>query len=179
MIKIRFLSVLFALIFASFSGYTQVKNYKGEKGFAKKQATVNMEQIGKKYPEVKNAISKLKVPNSQWEESPVFRKINPSEVIYKASKHQMKITQSSREVSPAPDTTFQALYDNGFAIPPDVNGVVGLNNLMVTLNTQVRIQDRQGNNLMTTALGNFWHSMPNHSGTFDPKSFTTLTKIVG
>lgn len=169
MVKKRALLSACALIFIGLASYAQVETYRGVKGFATKQATVNMEQLGKKYPEVKEGVPKLKIPNSQWEEEPVFGKINPSEILFKASSKQMKSTESSRTVSPAPDTTFQALYDNGVSIPPDVNGVAGLNHLMVTLNTQVRIQDRQGHNLMTTSLSNFWHSMPNSGGTFDPK----------
>jgi PKD repeat protein len=151
--------------------FSQVKNIKGEKGFAVKEATVNMKEIGKRHPEVKSEIPEMKVPNEEWEEQPHFGEISSSEIIYKAPADMMKrsLIGANREVSPAPDTTFQALYDNGHSIPPDVNGVAGINNLMVTLNTQVRIQDRDGNNLMTTSLSNFWEPMPNNAATFDPK----------
>ncbi len=159
------------LLFVNYNVFSQERNIKGEKGFAVKQATVNMKKIGEKYPEVKNEIPKMKVPNEHWEEQPHFKEISPSEVIYKAPANMMKHSggNASRDVSPAPDTTFQALYDNGNSIPPDVNGVAGINNLMVTLNTQVRIQDKEGNNLMTTSLSNFWDPMPNNGATFDPK----------
>ncbi len=169
MSKIKIILLLIASFCAGFTGFSQVQTYKGEKGFAKKQATVNIKQIGKKFPEVKHATPQKKVPNEYWEEKQKFGKIKSSEIIYQAPTSLIKRSNSSREVSPVPDTTFQALYDNGHAIPPDVNGVAGLNNLMVTLNTQVRIQDKQGNNLMTTTLSGFWGSMPNNSATFDPK----------
>ncbi len=165
--KINF-SVLLVLLLASLAGFSQIKNYRGEKGFARKAATVNIKEIGKKYNEEKHATPKLKVPNAYWKKSPHFNKIKASEVIYLASKRS-KNSNAVREISPAPDTTFQALNDNGTSIPPDVNGAAGLNYLMVTLNTQVRIQDRQGNNLMTTTLSNFWGSMPNSGASFDPK----------
>lgn len=78
-------------------------------------------------------------------------------------------------VSPLPDTTFEGLYDSGNSIPPDVNGAPGLNHLMVTLNTEVRIQDRLGNPLKTLSLGLFWNSLPG-SGTFDPKILYDFTE---
>ncbi len=157
-------------LFFTIAASAQIKKYQGEKGFAVKQATVNMTELGKKFPEVKNEKPKPKIPNEYWEEMPVTREeIDPSEIIYRAPERSNRHGRAVREVSPAPDTTFEALYDNGQSIPPDVNGAAGPNHLMVTLNTQVRIQDRQGNNLMTTGLSNFWSSMPNSGATFDPK----------
>lgn len=76
--------------------------------------------------------------------------------------------QKNKEVSPLPDTTFNGLEDSGNSIPPDVNGAPGPDHLVVTLNTQVRIQDRIGNPLSTISLGGFWISLPG-GGTFDPK----------
>ena len=78
-------------------------------------------------------------------------------------------------VSPLPDTTFEGLYDSGNSIPPDVNGAPGPDHLMVTLNTEVRIQDRLGNPLKTLSLGLFWNSLPG-SGTFDPKILYDFTE---
>ncbi|MDA3943401.1 MAG: PKD domain-containing protein [Bacteroidetes bacterium] len=81
-----------------------------------------------------------------------------------------KLTQTGllREISPAPDTSFLGLYDSGNSIPPDVNGASGPDHLMVTLNTDVRIQDRVGTDLGTVSLGMFWTELPG-GGTFDPK----------
>ena len=157
------------LIIINFTVTAQVKKYRGEKGFAVKQAVVNMKKLGEQFPEVKNETPQLKVPNKYWEETTEFGEIDPSEIIYKAPERNRRHSRGVTAVSPAPDTTFQALYDNGRSIPPDVNGAAGLNHVMVTLNTQVRIQDRQGNNLMTTGLSNFWDPMPNNGATFDPK----------
>ncbi len=53
---------------------------------------------------------------------------------------------------------FQALPDNNAAIPPDTMGAAGPNHLMTMLNTQVRIQDKSGNNLSTVTLDTFWTS---------------------
>jgi hypothetical protein len=61
--------------------------------------------------------------------------------------------------SPAPTMSFAALGDNGTAIPPDTQGTVGLNHVMVTLNSQVRIQDKTGNVLSTVSLASFWSGL--------------------
>jgi hypothetical protein len=74
--------------------------------------------------------------------------------------------------SPPPSVSFLALEDDNTRIPPDTHGAVGLNHLMVTLNSQVRIQDRTGANLGTVSLQSFWSSVGPFSGVgvFDPKS---------
>jgi hypothetical protein len=61
--------------------------------------------------------------------------------------------------SPAPLSSFQALADNGTVIPPDTDGAVGPNNLMVAVNSQVVIQDRAGATLSTVSLTGFWSSL--------------------
>ncbi len=71
-------------------------------------------------------------------------------------------------LSPAPSSSFQALGDNGTVIPPDTQGAVGPNHLMVTLNSQVRIQDRSGAALSTISIYGFWSSLSIFQA-FDPK----------
>jgi len=51
---------------------------------------------------------------------------------------------------------FPALGDNNTSIPPDTMGAAGPNHLMTMLNTEVRIQVKQGNNLSTVTLDTFW-----------------------
>src|SRR5262249_30626747 len=70
--------------------------------------------------------------------------------------------------SPSLSSSFPALEDNGPEIPPDTQGVVGLNHLMVALNTQMRIQTKAGATLSTVALNTFWQSLGNPAA-FDPK----------
>jgi hypothetical protein len=67
--------------------------------------------------------------------------------------------------SPSPTASFPALEDNGTAIPPDTQGAVGPNHLVVTLNSQVKIQTRDGASLGAVPLDTFWSNV----GTFDPK----------
>jgi len=68
--------------------------------------------------------------------------------------------------SPLPASSFQALgyadilsSGNGAWIPPDTQGAVGPNNLMVALNGEIRIQDRLGNELSHVSLNGFWASI--------------------
>jgi PKD repeat protein len=98
---------------------------------------------------------------------PIFE-VDPAQVIFMESSVDQPEIRTKREVSPLPDTTFMGLYDSGNSIPPDVNGAPGPEHLMVTLNTQVRIQDRIGNEISTVSLGMFWSGLPG-GGTFDPK----------
>ena len=71
--------------------------------------------------------------------------------------------------SPAPASSFPALEDNNTVIPPDTHGAVGPNHLMVTLNSQVRIQNRSGAAIDTVSLNSFWSAVGGGSGVFDPK----------
>lgn len=70
--------------------------------------------------------------------------------------------------SPAPAASFKALDDDDTSIPPDTQGAVGPNHLMVTLNRGVRIQDRLGTALSTVSLVSFWSSTA-ATGVFDPR----------
>src|SRR5579863_2455222 len=71
--------------------------------------------------------------------------------------------------SPATSANFLALPDNGTVIPPDTQGTVGPNDLMVTLNSQVRVQDKSGNALSTVGLTSFWSSLAGVNEAFDPR----------
>jgi hypothetical protein len=78
----------------------------------------------------------------------------------------------ARPDSPTPAASFLALGDDNTRIPPDTMGAVGPNHLMVTLNSQVRIQDKTGGVLSTTSLQNFWASLGPFQtviGVFDPR----------
>ncbi|HYY56612.1 MAG TPA: proprotein convertase P-domain-containing protein, partial [Pyrinomonadaceae bacterium] len=89
----------------------------------------------------------------------------------------LKATEAAREpdygfkagaVSPPVSATFQGINDNNASIPPDTNGAVGPNHLMVALNTQVRFQTRTGGILNTISTDSFFASLGNPL-TFDPK----------
>jgi len=67
--------------------------------------------------------------------------------------------------SPSPTSSFIALPDDGTTIPPDTNGAVGPNHLMVTLNDGILIQSRSGATVKAkVALNTFWGT----TGVCDP-----------
>ena len=70
--------------------------------------------------------------------------------------------------SPVTSASFLALGDNNSIIPPDTQGTVGPNYLMVTLNSQVRIQTKAGGGVSTVALNSFWSAMSINEA-FDPR----------
>jgi hypothetical protein len=64
--------------------------------------------------------------------------------------------------------SFPAIIDNQTFIPPDTQGAVGPNHLMVTLNSEVAVQTRQGGAVSKVTLDNFWSGL-GHASSFDPK----------
>jgi PKD repeat protein len=138
---------------------------KSTKGTSSQKHTVVIQELQNRVDDSPSA--NVRVPNTNWK-VPNWT-LDESRIIYTEPAGSYKMPASNREVSPAPDTSFHALEDNGSSIPPDVNGTVGPNHLMVTLNTGVRIQDREGRNLFSTGLGTFWSVLPGNGGTFDPK----------
>jgi hypothetical protein len=72
-------------------------------------------------------------------------------------------------LAPSPEATgFLALDDNNTSIPPDTHGAVGPNDVMTTLNTQIRVQDKAGATRTTLTLDSFWVLNPDPIP-FDPK----------
>lgn len=76
---------------------------------------------------------------------------------------------SSQVNSPAPAVSFLGLADNFVRLPPDTHGAVGLSNVVTMLNTEVRIQDRSGNVIVTTNLSGFWNGVGVYSNITDPR----------
>ncbi len=70
--------------------------------------------------------------------------------------------------SPAASASFLALLDDATTFNPDTQGAVGPDHLMVTMASQVRIQDRLGGALSTVSLNGFWGTVGN-SNVFDPR----------
>lgn len=160
--QIKFLFIILVVISSHLLNAQQIK---GTKGSTSKKHTVVIGQLDE---QLENSIStNIKIPNKNWQ-VPDWQ-LGDSKILYEEPLGYYQKPSSTRETSPSPDTTFIALHDNGGSIPPDVNGTVGPNHLMITLNQGVRIQDREGNNLFTTSLSTFWSPLPNNGGTFDPK----------
>ena len=70
--------------------------------------------------------------------------------------------------SPAVSASFIALGDDNTTIPPDTQGTVGPKHLMTTLNSQVRIQNKDGTIVSTLSMNVFWSSM-SVGEAFDPR----------
>lgn len=75
--------------------------------------------------------------------------------------------------SPAPASSFLGSEDNLSSIPPDTDGAVGPNHIMVALNGRVRILRRDGQTISTVGLTQFWRSANSNftfnKGAFDPR----------
>jgi len=70
-----------------------------------------------------------------------------------------------RDVSPAPARNFLGLDDPNFTIPPDTMGAVGVDHVVTMLNSEVRVQDKEGVEQSRMTLNTFW----GRSGMFDPR----------
>src|SRR5438552_3018753 len=78
------------------------------------------------------------------------------------------VTSASLGAAPVASASFLALEDDNRKTLPSTQGAVGTNYLMVTLNSQVRIQDRSGNPISTITLGGWWNSF-GASNLVDPR----------
>jgi hypothetical protein len=81
------------------------------------------------------------------------------------------VAATNPAAAPRPVFSFPALGDDNTYIPPDTHGAVGPAHVMVTLNTQVRIQNRTGRETSTVSLRGFWSalSLPSSNQIFDPR----------
>ena len=83
----------------------------------------------------------------------------------------MTTEEPSRPGVPSPplELGFAALDSSAVMIsPPDTNGGVGLQDVATMLNTQFRIQDRQGTERRTVLTGEFWGT-PSDGFVLDPR----------
>ncbi len=79
------------------------------------------------------------------------------------------LAKSAQNPLEFPCNNFNALDDDGNSSPPDVNGAIGFDHIMTTLNTQIRIQNKQGGIISTVSLNGFWNGIGGYSFIFDPK----------
>ncbi len=65
---------------------------------------------------------------------------------------------------------FVAIPDDNLAIPPDCAGAVSPDHIVTVLNSEFRVQDRQGKDLRTVSVERFFAAVgPFSSGVFDPR----------
>ncbi len=162
------LLTLVMLLFFSAQSYSQ--KISGTVGYAEAMVVTGMDEIvAYDLLHPTDSMPKMKKPrNPNWK-FPEFD-VDESKIISRYDKKWgSNPSKAPMDQSPLPDADFAALGDNGTSIPPDVNGCAGPNHVMVTLNTQVRIQTKTGSNLSTVNLSSFFSGLPGASGTFDPR----------
>jgi len=113
-------------------------------------------------------------PNSEdEEETPLIKNpVGPLVAPFTGKLTSVAIDdQTSKTQSPLefPCNNFRALDDDGNSYPPDVNGAIGFDHIMTTLNTQIQIQNKQGVIISTVSINGFWNGIGGHSFIFDPK----------
>ena len=142
----------------------------GTPGKAAQHASIDFKAIGRE-----EAYGPMPLNEHRWIHRPVARAadgalqgsdlLNASQA---ATQEQAPESTQTSTQSPAALSSFEALGDNGTVIPPDTDGAVGPNNLMVAVNSQVVIQDRVGATLSSVTLTGFWSSL-GVPDAFDPR----------
>lgn len=143
----------------------QYEKYKGTQLTREKRNFKEIEETDKLYPELKSQGRRIKNKIDEYPDLP----IHEENIVFKAEKQTGNFLNPTKDPSPAPEADFLGLDDSGGSIPPDVNGAAGPEHLMVTLNTDFRVMDRQGNPISTIGSGAFWGSNPGAGSAFDPK----------
>ncbi len=137
----------------------------GERGMVSARAVVNFLDLARKEAENPPKPERRVVP---FMRVPVEYPVPPGVPIPRPAAPPPTPVPQPLVPSPAPTASFEALGDNNTTIPPDTQGTVGLNHLMVALNSQVRIQNKSGGVISTVSLNSFWSSL-SIGFAFDPK----------
>ncbi|MCP9769563.1 hypothetical protein EGI22_16800 [Lacihabitans sp. LS3-19] len=144
--------------------------------FAQNYVSVQTQTVVPAVADFKEQVSKeilsppeLKIHNKR----PKDKMILPE---YDAPKDNVRLFQGQPKVSlpqiavapPAPSVGFVGLIDNNTSIPPDVNGAVGPNHVMTTLNTEIKIQNKTGGAVSSLSNEGFW-TVEETFDIYDPK----------
>ena len=142
----------------------------GTRGSASRTAVVNLTQMARQERLAPPAKQALAVEN-EFDELDAVPRSKPVPAGANAPSDGMTAEALATPLapSPAPANNFQALGDDNTRIPPDTHAAVGPNHLMVTLNSQVRIQTKAGATLSTVSLNGFWATF-GHTNVFDPRA---------
>lgn len=144
--------------------------------FAQKYVSVQTQTVMPGVSDFKQQVSReflsppeLKIHNKRLKD----KMIMPS---YEAPKDSVRLFQGQAKnllpqvsvAPPDPSVGFVGLIDNNTSIPPDVNGAVGPNHVMTTLNTEIKIQNKTGGAVSSLSNSGFW--TVEQTGTiYDPK----------
>lgn len=173
---------------AAFAGGLPDQPITGHPGVVLSRAVVNFSELAREEalhpskPQHKVRIERI---------PPKHKGFPPGAVITMAPELPPQSTASGvnppRRLSPDLSASFLAEADNGTVIPPDTQGAVGPNHLMVTLNQDVVIQERSptlGAVVKTVSLTNFWRSAGVTDTTdprvvYDPFNNRWITSVSG
>ena len=162
----KFLAISVAVfVIVSLTQAQKYEVFKGTQLQSFKKNFKEMEEQDKLYPEMKTSGQRIKNDFEKYPDLP----FDKSNVRYQTTNVGSLTNPIKKETSPPPDLDFLGLDDSGNSIPPDVNGCPGPNHLMVTLNTDTRIMEKDGTPIYTISTGIFWHPLPGSGDTFDPK----------
>ena len=134
------------------------------------QGVVNFSDLARREALHPNKLPVQKVEAPERDAPP---KVLPADAVIKLETNISKPNATGavgppRQLTAELANSFLAEADNGTVIPPDTQGTAGPNHLVVTLNSNIVVQDRSGNNLKTVSLDNFW-APTNNSRTTDPR----------
>lgn len=162
----------FLFVFVMPTAYTQQirkGNTTGTKGVTNFTSVANFE---KAHPE--RVARRLHPPDEKEEEEDVRIQNKVSGFVPAFTGRTTIVPQAAspgeqQKTTEFPCNNFQALDENSVISPPDVHGAAGFDHLMVTLNSEVSIQNKQGTTLSTTSLLGFWNGLGGHADIYDPK----------
>jgi PKD repeat protein len=140
----------------------------GRSGHSTAFATINLREIASQPQAARPAAeSEEREPSRFLPKRPL-----PANAPLRIEAHRPRVEQieAPRVSSPPLAASFEALPDNGTRFPPDTEGAVGPNHIMVTLNTETRIQDHSGNELLRVSFDNFWSKVSQGLSLTDPKT---------
>ncbi|HLX62646.1 MAG TPA: hypothetical protein VKX17_15315, partial [Planctomycetota bacterium] len=102
--------------------------------------------------------------------APSSRPLRHNLALQNALRNLMPSSAVSARGALLPTIGFDALPSNDGPVPPDTNGAIGPNHAMTALNTQIRVQDKAGVLVGTTAsLSQFWSQLSLNDIAFDPR----------
>ncbi|MEI6817729.1 MAG: hypothetical protein WCL14_14055, partial [Bacteroidota bacterium] len=164
-INLMFLSYIIGM------GASSAQNVIGEMGYETTHGTatmLQMQQYDLLHPNEATAIKYN--AESEFHHSDITAALHTNSMFQNAASQPPISNLFLTASSPAPTTNFNGITDNGTVIPPDTYGAIGLNHVMTTLNSQVRITDKTGVVVSTVTLNAFWSPVGGSPSTFDPKT---------
>src|SRR5262249_9315530 len=141
----------------------------GRSGHSAAFATINLREIAQQ----PTAMGPLEIEAEAKEPGrfPPKRQIPPNAPLrIEPRPVQAEEIEAPQVASPPLASSFEGLSDNGTAFPPDTEGAVGPNHIMVTLNTETRIQDHSGKELLRVGFESFWSKVSHGFFLSDPKT---------